>query len=424
MPSRAKGGTTLSFRPPEPVRPHVVLHIPGSHTLYVGPPACMRRHALKQLSRSNPGWSSYLSITQADVVSGRYEDLVADAVDELERTLTPAPTVLFVSVFCIDDFLGTDADALVARLESSWPSTRFVFERIHPVGADTKRAMSADKYANLYSFIEPVKAEMRDNGVNLIGSFAAPEPESELFDLLDSWGLGPVRQLTSCNTFDEYQDLAKSRIGLVMRFGGDAAARAMEARLGIPRFDFGACYDLARIEQRYCRLARLADAQRPVCTPWRTAAADALHTALDLVGTAPVAIDSDATLVPFSLARALLDYGFNVTHIFRSHHPLDADTLDQQYIAEHYPHVRVSVMSDARLYLGRLGETRQTPQGDSETLRTQPVIAIGSKAARIMGTDLVVDIWHDEGHTGFHGVRLLMEKIADTWQHAQTEGSR
>lgn len=137
--------TGLWFRPPQTPHARTVLRIPGSHTLYVGPPSCLRRHALHHRKHGDPNTVSFLRVSQTDVVSGSYEKLIVDAVAELEQTLAPPPSILFINLFCIDDFLGTDTDSLRDLLAACWPDTRFVFDAIHPVALSATNTMSVKR---------------------------------------------------------------------------------------------------------------------------------------------------------------------------------------------------------------------------------------------------------------------------------------
>lgn len=398
MPSREKG---LSFRPPRPPRPRTVLRVPGSHTLYVGPQSCMRRHALGHRKHAEPGTASFLRVEQADVISGCYERLIEEAVSELVRNL--APSVLFINLFCIDDFLGTDTDSLATWLSAQWPQTRFVFDRVHPVALDGKTTMSASKGANLYAFLEPVEPDRRDRGVNLVGSFVPLNPRSEFFSLLDAWGMGPIRQLFDCKTFDDYQDMARSRVTVVTRFNGRQGALDMQRRLHIPSFSFEPCYDPRQMEGLYRDLAVLLGQDPPDCGAWMRDVREKTARARAALGPTPLVVDSEATLAPFALARALLDEGFNVTHVLHSHHAFNADEADRTLLKQRYPHVLCIASNDPRLHMA--DRFRATLPAD------RTAVAVGTASARIAQTDRLVDMWHDEGHTGFHGIGLLMEQI-------------
>ena len=77
------------------------------------------------------------------------------------------------------------------------------------------------------------------------------------------------------------------------------------------------------------------------------------------------------------------------------------------------PQVTCLPSNDARLHLGdRAGLALPDPS------RT---VAVGATSAAIVGIDHVVDVWHDEGLTGFHGVGLLMEEITHAYR---TGGNR
>lgn len=77
--------------------------VPESHQLFVAPFACGRHGALGGAVNGIKERISYLYIDEADIVSGGYEDLIPDAVDELFTYLTSRPKVLFLFVSCLDD---------------------------------------------------------------------------------------------------------------------------------------------------------------------------------------------------------------------------------------------------------------------------------------------------------------------------------
>lgn len=398
----------LSCRLPEIPRNHTVPHIPESHTLYVGPSSCMRRHAIHAREYGDIEEVTFLRITQADVVSGSYEDLIEAAVGELLRTLNPVPRIMFIELFCIDDFLGTDDESLVDRLSRAFPDCRFVTDHIHPVATNETVSMSEMKFFNQYAFVERAAPEDRDGGINVIGAFVPINPASELVAALDSMGATPLRYLFGCKTFDEYQDMGKSQLALVTREMSRTAAEDMRARLGIPYLAFPACYDVAEIGDTYAELSSALGKSLPheQLNPWRARAQAAVEDALEATSGIPLAIDCEASLVPHSLARALLDYGFNVKWIFRSKHLFDTDALDRERLMTFYPRVTIMCADDARLVAGG-AETLTADAGASS------ILAIGKDAGHILGTPYCVDIWHDEGFTGYHGICSLMELMKD-----------
>jgi len=398
----------LSYHLPEPDRAHTILRIPGSHTLYVGPLSCCRRHALYAIEFGDKNNVSCLYITEADVVSGHYENLVGDAVEELLIALSPAPHIFFIAVFCIDDFLGTDETAMLSNLHTRFPGRRFVVEHIDPVALNENHIMDKRKYVGMYSFIEP--AARHDNGINFLGRFSPLDTDCEFLDLLKSWGGGPVRELYTCKTYEQYQELSKSRLAVVFRFIGESSAKYMRDTLGIPCYIFPASYDANFIAAGYGDIAEMLGQPRgDFSIQAEKAVTDARHTARLLDGL-PVAIDNDGFLSPYSTARALMGYGFNIRYIFRSRHFFFTDFEAFQYLSEHCPEVEI-IWNDDYSNLHGCPEACEC-------------LAIGAYAQRLLKAKYFVDIWHDEGFFGFHGIHRLMSSIREAVKGVSVRDTR
>lgn len=405
-----KDKSTLSYRLPRNDHERTVLQIPGTHALYVGPSSCMRRHSLAAQKYGNIEDVSFLRVTQADVVSGGYEELIAEAVEYLLKTSKKPIHAFFIELFCIDDFLGTDDLALMGLLESTYPACRFITQHIHPVAMNEALTMSDAKHFNMYSLINAEPPEKHDNGITVLGAFVPFNPESELHEILRQCDRGPLRYLFTCDTFEEYQDLGKSRLSLVARSLAQGTAEHLSKRLGIPFMFFNACYDIKEIERLYARMACMLEAPMPDIAAWKAHTEAEIAQTLALLGETPLAVDCQGTLVPFALSRALLDYGFNVRWVYRSKHLFDMDAADRDIIGRRYQEVRVMREDDAKVHAGHMGEKRAT--GDSES----GIIAIGRAAEFIKNTPYCVNIWHDEGLTGFHGVCQLMRMLREQFE--------
>ena len=394
------GKKRFTYRLPEPAKAHTLLKIPGSHTLYAGPPACMRRHALSAREHGLSSSVSFLSVTEADVALGSFEALIHDAVGELAKRLAPAPKVFVIAVFCIDDLIGTDEKALIATLTQAYPAFQFAVERIDPISLSSARSMSADKQSGLYSFIKP--SEDRDDGINFLGNFVPLESECEIFDLLRLWGCAPVRELFRCKSFEEYQTMGRSRAAVVLRFIAEEAARRMRNRLGIPYCVMQPAYDPEEIVEGYSRLAAVLQKECPALGEKTAAAQEDMAETAAMLGGMPLAIDAKAFLTPFSAAKALLRAGFEVRYIFRAAAAFDtpSETEAEAFIKESYPEVKVF----------RMGSSRR----DHAEKEASELLAIGSYCAESLDARFFADVWHDEGYFGFHGIHRLMALLRST----------
>ena len=372
------------------------LAIPESHTLYLCPNACARRRGLRALRNGVMDDVSFLRFSQADIVTGSYERSVIEACDRLLAALPRRPRVVSLYVNCIDDFLGTDARALVDELSNLHPDVRFILSRINPISDDVSKTKLQSIHMRLYEPLEPLAEH--DGGVTLLGHFEEIPAASEFHRVVASLGLGPVRQVFTCEDFDEYGLLAKSRLALSLSHLGDAALDDFGKRLGVAGMHWHASYALDEIERRYRRLAALCGGSVD-CAEFATETRAAVARAKAAVGDAPIAVDSSASLKPFTLALDLLSYGFNVRAVFALHAKAD-DSDAARRLAEEYP--KVDVVRD-----GGAGAVR----GASNAAKGAAWIAVGSDAAFILETPYTVDMYHDEGYFGFQGVKALMEGL-------------
>jgi nitrogenase molybdenum-iron protein alpha/beta subunit len=390
--------TNLAYFLPKTERFHTILHVPGSHTLYVGPSSCTRRHAIHAIEHGDDRRdSSFLFISEADVISGSYEEMIGDAIAELCEIIEPEPHIFFIAVFCIDDFLGTDEKAMLEDLHARFPGKRFVVDNIDPVTLGKNKNMAMKKHVNIFSFLEP--QDSKDNGVNFLGNFVSLEPECEFLHLLKSWGISTVREIFHCRTHEEYQDMARSQLSIVMRFMGEAPAKFMQENMGIPFYYFPPDYNVYDIAKGYKEIAAMLGHEAPdFSADIADVLTDAAQTA-GALGDIPIAIDAGALMRPFSAAKALVEYGFEIKYIFSSSHKYNIDEEAELYIGKNHANIEI-ITKDIYANVNR--------ESDHE------IIAIGADCARLLQARHFVDIWHDEGYFGFHGIHRLFGTMRDS----------
>ena len=82
--------------------------VPEAHLLFVCPSACGRHNAVGASVAGIKHRVSYLFLTEADIVSGDFEQMIVDNVDILFKALPKKPRALLIFTSCLDDLLGTD----------------------------------------------------------------------------------------------------------------------------------------------------------------------------------------------------------------------------------------------------------------------------------------------------------------------------
>lgn len=400
--------SNFSYSIPDVGRKKIQLRIPESHTLYVCPQSCSRRQALRALRNGEAEHSSFLKLSQADLVSGDYEGEVARAIEQLLEVLPSTPRAFQIIVHCIDDFVGTDGENLVAGLRAQFPQVRFALLRENPISVDVETNPMNKMHGGVYALLEPPVGH--DAGVNVIGSFEPLPDESELTAVLAAVGAGPLRHLLTCANFDEYQCMAASAVNLCVGRMGDAVAQIMEARFGIVPVMWHTTYSLDEVARNYENLLAAyrssasprasfddaADKQaNDVLAAARRRAESAVARALDAVGEREVVVDSSATFNPCDVARELAEYGFNV-RVVLAFHMKGAEHDQAERLHAAFPQVEVITnQSGVALRSNGVGEGS---------------LSVGVDGAFLFGAQAVVrDIYHDEGFFGYQGIERLMD---------------
>lgn len=387
----------LSYFIPHHGRSKISLSIPESFDLYLCPPSCARRVSIRALRNDTRNHMGFLYLSEADVAAGCYESALGDAVAEVLETLPHPPRAFFIHVNCIDDFLGTDEAALLADLHERFPFCAFAALHMNPIAADQGLSTGLRIHERLYSMLQPTSHT--DQAVNLVGNFVDLDRECELSRVLHSWGIDKTRQLFSCRSFEEYEQLAASRLNIVLSFIGTYAAEAMRDHLGIPFLYLPITYSLPAVCANYQLLGQTLGQMSPHFDEEKRVTQRAIETTRAAIGDIPLAVDSSATMQPFALAKALLDYGFNVRAIFALHLK-DHDATERRQIQETHPDIAV-VSGGNYEYLLNLGLPRET-------------ICIGFDCAYLLKTPHFVDIQKDEGMFGFYAIQHLMDTITNS----------
>lgn len=386
----------LAYYAPERERQHVMPRVPQSHSLHICPSACSRRNVITAMKYGDKQNISCLHITEADVISGNYENIIGDAIADLLEILTPPPRIFLLYFKCIDDFLGTDESALLQGLRARFAHIEFACCHIDPVALDGKIMPGMLIQSRLYSFLK--KNDVHDNGMNLVGSFMPLDPSSEVHTLLRTLDIGPIRSLFECATYEDYQQMAKSRFTMVLSKMGELAAEVIEKNTGIPYCYCPTAFDPDMIVDNYRKIAASLNKDCPDFSVERGQAFEDIASTQKVVGSMPVIVDSATPSRIFPLAKMLVLNGFNVQLIFASR-VFDIDRDDYEWLKKNRPGLRIERANNYENILG------YGIDADSLT--------IGYECASVLRTNHCVDLWQGEGLYGFHGLHKLMRMIRE-----------
>ena len=412
MPVEISRKTLAYFSPARPMRerPKANFRVPQSHSLHIAPSACNRRSVIWAIWRGNEENVSCLNITEADVVSGAYEDIVGDAVADLLDMLQPQPRIFLLYLKCIDDFLGTDEEALLAGLRARFPMLEFAVCHINPVSLEGKIMPGMLLLSRLYGFLKP--SEIKDNGINYIGGSVRFHPQCEIHDLFRHLGLGPLRSLITCESIEDYHAMSQSRLTLVTSQAAELAAQEVEKNAGVP---FCRCFNRLNpqgIADNYRHIAEFLGKEAPDYTAAIARAyADLAGTRAALGGMSVILASTPGGT--FSVARLLLEHGFNLKLIFAGR-VFDIDREDYEWLREKHPEVSIE-RDNSYKHIWGYGLEYES-------------LTLGFEAARMLRTCHYVDFMPDEGFFGFHGLHKVLEMMREAvktkadWPPQETPG--
>ena len=146
------------------------------------------------------------------------------------------------------------------------------------------------------------------------------------------------------------------------------------------------------------------DAAENLLVRARARADEATARALAAVGELPVVVDTCASLMPFSLALALIKAGFNVAAVFALHSKGN-DTEAEEELTRDHPEIIIV--------------RKQGLEAMAELGIPHACVALGRDAAFLLRADHSPDMYHDEGLFGYEGIEKLMDSITVCMEHTE-----
>lgn len=292
------------------------LSIPGSVMLIVSPGCCGRNTA--EITRI-AGYEErffYLEMDETDLVTGRHLKKIPDAVQEIASFLTTKPTVVMICITCADALLGTDLERVCRKAEEHTgipvrPCYMYALTR------EGRRPPMVHVRESLYSMVPARKK--KNTSVNLLGFFAPLQDDCELYGLLRAAGVKKIREISRCETFEEFQQMGEANFNLVLFPEARAAAEDLRLRLGIPYIELSRFVGTGRTMRQYSALFSAIGTELPevpdgfVTKEMADQAAGELQTRHpDLIFSIGEVVNAD----PFELALTLVCHGWKVAEIF------------------------------------------------------------------------------------------------------------
>ncbi|MBQ2564232.1 MAG: nitrogenase [Oscillospiraceae bacterium] len=372
---------------------HIGMLIPEAHEIYVGSDNCMRGVVMTAAEMNALDRYSTVILEEDDLLDGNLEDVTIEGVADVIRKLPYRPRCVQVFLVCLHHFLGSDTERIYGELEAMFPDIDFARCWMDPIMQKTGLTPEQKDRKAILDPVRPLPVNPRS--VNVIGGDLPMREENDIARVLKAGGF-TVRQLPTNRTYDEFLAMGESFLNLCYYPSGDYAVRMMNKRLGRDYLYLPSDYDDEAIVRYLKELTGRLNMNEIDPSPWMEERDRALQKARSAVGEMPVTIDYMSTPRPLSLARALRKNGFQVQRVY-----LDAITPEEEgdllWLQKNAPELELASTMNVKM--------RVMPRG------TEPVLAIGPKAAWFGGTGHFVNMIENGGSWGFGSLTFIAEEM-------------
>ena len=366
---------------------HTGMLIPEAHEIFVCAASCLRGVVLTAAEMDAAHRFSTVEIKESNLLDGDMEYHVIDGVSDILERLPKKPPVVLVYTSCVHHFAGCDLGMIYDTLRDRFPDIDFVDCYMNPIMR--KSGLTPDQLmrSRLYFPLKP--RPIRKGTVSIIGNDLPSNEDNDLVVLLKENGFH-IHEITSCKTYEEYQQMAESEYNICYYPAAAAGCQMLSQRLGTTDIYVPFSFDFEEIDAGFSALAEKLGISLQDPTAKRQACIGALKETLDLIGSTPIAIDYTYCPRPLGLAKLLLDHGFNVQRVY-----LDAVTGEEKKVFEdlkaQYPTLELfpTVHASMRFL------ARKEPSD---------YLAIGQKAAHFLNTRHFVNVVEGGGMLGYQAV--------------------
>ena len=375
---------------------HTGMLIPEAHEIFVCAASCLRGVVLTAAEMGAAHRFSTVEIKESNLLDGDMEYHVIDGVSDILERLPKKPPVVLVYTSCVHHFAGCDLGMIYDTLRDRFPDIDFVDCYMNPIMR--KSGLTPDQLMRSRLYMPLKKRPLKQGSVAIVGNDLPMNEDNDLMVLLKENGFR-IHEITSCKTYEEYQQMAESEFNICYYPAAVAGCKMLSERLGSTSVYVPFSFDFEEIDSAFSALAEKLSISLQDPTAKRQACIDALKETLDLIGSTPIAIDYTYCPRPLGLAKLLLDHGFNVQRVY-----LDAVTGEEKKAFEvlqaQYPTLELFPTVHASMRF-----LAQKEPSD--------YLAIGQKAAHFLNTPHFVNVVEGGGMLGYQAVlktlRLMRE---------------
>ena len=384
---------------------HVGMLIPESHQIFVCAANCLRGVVLTAAEIHSMDRFSTIEVKENMLYDGSMEYVIIDGVIDIVEKLDKKPKVVLVYLSCLHHFLGIDIEMIFKNLNDKYDDIEFIDCYMNPTlrksGLTPDELMRIRLYRALKKKNDTV---IKNNVVSIIGNDFPLNEESEIYKILKSNNI-ILKDITRCKNFDEYLSMAESSAYIYLFKAVAAAGDDLTKRLGGKNIFISNSFDFDEIIveiKKLCEFLNIKNFDKEYYDEKIKICNEKIIALKKIVGNKKISIDYTYTTRILSLAKLLLDNGFNVDRIYAD--AFQAEEInDFLYIKEKYPNVNLFPTANPIMLYAN----------DNE--KEDEYLAIGQKAAYFSNTNHFVNIVEGGGMFGFEGIIDTLDLMGDAY---------
>lgn len=371
---------------------HVGMLIPDAHQIFICAQGCLRGVVLTAAEMGASDRFSTVAIRENNVLDGDMEDLLINGVSDILERLPEYPPAMLIYTSCIHHFMGSDLDYVYKVLRERYPQVQFTDCYMNPIMRKSGLTPDQTMRRQLYSLLKP--RENKSNLIHIAGCDFPLDRDSELAAILTANDY-QVREIASCKTYEEYQQLAECSYSITTFPAARVAGDYLEKNHGQKHLYLPSSFDYEVIEKNLTLLQETLGlpADSIDTKAKQTACEAALAKAKELIGDTEITIDFTAFPHILSLTKLLITHGFRVTRLYTDSFPEEEREIFD-WLQQHAPHLTIYPTVHASMRI-------QPRKSEGK------VLAIGQKAAYFSGTDYFVNVVEGAGLWGYEAIIKL-----------------
>lgn len=288
------------------------LVIPESVMLVVAPACCGRNTTILADEGGYSDRMFFLQMSENDLVTGRHLTDIPMAIKEIYDVCEIKPKVVVICITCVDALLGTDLERVCRKAEEK-TGIHVVPTYMYALMREGKNPPMVAVREAIYSLLE--KKQPQGGVVNLLGNFTHLEDDCELYDILKQLGVETIHEVGRKMSLDDYMEMGRADVNLILNPESRKAAYSLENRLGIPYIELTRLYEIDRIERQYHLFAAALGSKIDDST-YKEEAFTAVKKLADVCTGKNFAIGQVVNGNPIEMALALEKLGLNVKSVF------------------------------------------------------------------------------------------------------------